>query len=409
MHIAMIHLSNNGFPPDIRIAKEARVLAAAGHNVTVCTKTTPTTTTGFDSFEPGINILRADVSPPPSWFQRRKANFSLRESWIKPVVEHFLDTCKPDVVHVHDFPYLPLVLDCTQPRGLPVVADFHENMPAAKRAWRSNLSTYRRLKASILFNYTLWQWHEKQALHKCERVIVVVPEGAERFAKYGISPDKVVLVSNTEDKTTFNFPQENASQEILDRYKDKWMVSYIGGIGPHRGWDTALEGAALATKRIPNFALTFVGAGEENAKMLRDRAELLGISDIVEIILWQPFDKVNSYIHASRVCLVPHNDFEHTHTTVPHKLFQYMVCKKPILVSDCRPLKRIVEETDSGFVFRANDPADFSNQLAFIHANEELAHSKAENGYKAALGPLAWKHDANRLVTLYKELDGQAS
>jgi len=405
MHIAMIHLSNNGFPPDIRIVKEARALAAAGHHITICTKKTTAHPEAAEVFEPGIDILRQEVTGPPSWFQRRRANFTLREAWVKPVVERFLDQCRPDIVHVHDFPYLPLVLDCTGPRGLRVVADFHENMPAAKRAWRSNLRPFMRLKAAILFNYPMWQWYEKEALKKCERVIVVVPEAAERFARYQIPPDMVTVVSNTEDETTFDFPAERASEEILKRYEARWMVSFVGGIGPHRGWDTALACAALAVRKIPNFLLTFVGADDSNAAMIRSRAEALGVSGAVEIINWQPFEKVSSYIHASRVCLVPHNDFEHTQTTVPHKLFQYMICEKPILVSDCRPLKRIVEDVDAGFVFKCNDPKDMCSQLECIHANPELARQRARNGRKAALGKYAWSHDAERLVTMYAELE----
>ncbi|WP_285906099.1 glycosyltransferase family 4 protein [Pseudodesulfovibrio pelocollis] len=404
MHIAMIHLSNNGFPPDIRIVKEARALAAAGHHITICTKKTADHPEESEAFEPGIDILRAEVTGPPSWFQKRRANFTLREAWVKPVVEQFLDRCRPDIVHVHDFPYLPLVLDCAGPRGLPVVADFHENMPAAKRAWRSNLRPLMRLKASILFNYPMWQWHEKKALKKCERVIVVVPEAAERFARYQIPSDMVTIVSNTEDETTFNYPAEQASEAILKRYEERWMVSFIGGIGPHRGWDTALECAALAVHTIPNFLLTFVGTDNSNAAMIRNRAKALGVSNAVETINWQPFESVNSYIHASRVCLVPHNDFEHTQTTVPHKLFQYMICEKPILVSDCRPLKRIVEDADAGFVFKCNDARDMCSQLEFIHANPELARLRARNGRKAALGKYAWSHDAERLVTMYAEL-----
>ena len=405
MRIAMIHLTGNGFPPDIRIEKEIRVLAAAGHAVTICTKSTSKHPETWETHAPGVEIFRLPVGGPPSWAAKRAANFTLRESWVRAAVESFLDKTAPDVVHVHDFPYLPLVLDCAEPRGLPVVADLHENMPAAKRAWRSNLSPYRRLKAAVLFNYPLWRWHERRALHRCARVIVVVPESADRFDGYGLPRDKVVIVSNTEDATTFDFPRNQADADVLARYADRWMVSYIGGIGPHRGWDTAMAGVARARRDIPDLTLAIVGAGEENARMLQARAEELDIADIVDIIPWQPFQMVNSYMHASRVCLVPHRDFEHTHTTVPHKLFQNMICAKPVLVSDCRPLKRIVEDAECGLVFRADDAADFADRLTALHgAAPETLEEMGTRGREAALGRYAWRHDAERLVELYRML-----
>lgn len=408
MRIAMIHLTGNGYPPDIRITKEVRVLAAAGHEIVICTKLRP----GQAEREqdgPGVDILRRPVSGPPSWWQKRKANFTLREAWVRPHVEAFLDQVRPDVVHVHDFPYLPLVLDCAEPRGIPVVADFHENMPAAKRAWRSNLSPYRRLKAAILFHYGLWRRQERLALERCVKAIVVVPEAAERFRRYGLPEDRHVIVSNTEDETTFAFDGSRADPAILERYRDQWMVTYVGGIGPHRGWDTTLAGIAAVRGRIPGLRLTIVGATAENEALLSARARELGIAGLVEIIPWQPFDAVNSFILASKVCLVPHNDFEHTHTTVPHKLFQYMICERPVLVSDCRPLQRIVEQTGSGYVFRAGDAEDFADRLVAIHADPAQAAQRARNGREAALGPYAWRHDAARLVGLYEELGRRAA
>ncbi len=409
MRIAMIHLTGNGYPPDIRIAKEARALTGAGHEVVICTKVSRPGQAEEEQVGPGLSILRLPVSGPPSWWQKRKANFTLREAWVRPQVEAFLDRVRPDVAHVHDFPHLPLVLDCAEPRGIPVVADFHENMPAAKRAWRSHLSPYRRLKAAILFHYGLWQRHERLALQRCAKVIVVVPEAAERFRGYGLPEDFHVIVSNTEDETTFDFDGQRADPAILERYSGQWMVTYVGGIGPHRGWETTLAGVAAARGRIPGLRLTIVGATAENEAMLRARAESLGIADLVDIIGWQPFHAVNSYILASRVCLVPHNDFEHTHTTVPHKLFQYMICERPVLVSDCRPLRRIAEETDGCFVFRAGDAEDFADRLVEIHADPALAAQRARRGREAALGPYAWRHDAARLLALYAELGRRAA
>ena len=55
----------------------------------------------------------------------------------------------------------------------------------------------------------------------------------------------------------------------------------------------------------------------------------------------------------------PHEDFEHTQTTVPHKLFQYMMGRKTVLVSDCAPLKRIIGDNEAGYVFKAGGSGFF--------------------------------------------------
>jgi len=114
---------------------------------------------------------------------------------------------------------------------------------------------------------------------------------------------------------------------------------------------------------------------------------------------------VNSYVMGSKVCLVPHNASEHTHTTIPHKLFQYMICGKPVLVSDCRPLARVVRRSGSGRIFTADDSDSFAEELVWMYHHENQVEQMGQNGRIAALGEFSWQHDARRLVGMYKDLD----
>ncbi len=119
---------------------------------------------------------------------------------------------------------------------------------------------------------------------------------------------------------------------------------------------------------------------------------------------WQPSGRARSYIAASSACLVPYSASEHTHTTVPHKLFQYMLAGKPVVVSDVRPLKRIIEETQAGLVFKADDPTSLAEALIALHKTPGLTERLGANGHRAAVGPYAWRHDARRLVEVYRSL-----
>ena len=141
---------------------------------------------------------------------------------------------------------------------------------------------------------------------------------------------------------------------------------------------------------------------------MRSRPFLIpSAEDCVELIEWVPFDKVNSYIAASRACLVPFESLRHTQASAPHKLFQYMLMEKPVVVSSCASLERIINETGAGLVFRAGDPADLARCLIQLFEDKDgLAERLARNGRKAALsGPYSWKTDARRLVEAYRSLE----
>ncbi len=86
-----------------------------------------------------------------------------------------------------------------------------------------------------------------------------------------------------------------------------------------------------------------------------------------------------------------------------------MICSKPVLVSSCRPLERIINETRSGLVFEANNSGSFARQLLYMHQHPDQLNEMGVNGHKAAMGPYAWRHDVARLVEMYNELEAVIS
>lgn len=407
MKIVMVLETVRGYPPDIRVEKEARALDDAGISVVVMCNHVA----GQPLEEPYLSrskIVRVPVRRPPLLRRCLDAWTMRRSEWRLPVEKVVADE-KPDAVHVHDLPLLPVVLSAIEPTGIPVVADFHENMPAAMRSYRSNDRWPMRLMRACLHNYRLMRFHEARAVRRCAAVVVVVPEASERIRSYGVDSDKIVLVSNTEDETTFPSDLTNADPAILDQYQGRWVASYIGGIGPHRGVDTAMRAVKPTVDKVPEFLLLIVGAKAEQQAQLAKTAKELGIEEHVSILGWQPASAVNSYVMASDACLVPHNDSEHTQTTIPHKLFQYMICGKPVIVSDCKPLARVVRECEAGLVFTAGDSASLSDRLVELRNGADDAVRYGQSGRASALGKFAWRHDARRLVELYQGLGAERS
>ena len=405
MRIGIVLVTGVPFPTDIRVEKEIKALCPDGHTINVLTMQIPDNAPEKEAFIKDCAHIYRTLPKKTGLFRRLWGKFRLvNPRWVKPI-EVFISETNPDVLHVHDLPMVPVTIEVAQRYNIPVVADLHENWPAMVQAWHSTSPFFTKLKNAVINNYYLMRLNEARYLKRCIRVIVVVPEAAERLSGYGVADNKIVVVSNTEDETTFSTSITEIEQEIIDRYHSEWMVSYIGGIGPHRGIDTVLRSLPYATSEIPKLKLVIVGAKEDNRQIILAEARKLGIENNIEVIDWIPFEKVTGYILASRVCLVPHNNFEHTQTTVPHKLFQYMISGKPVLVSDCRPLARIVRDTRSGLIFEANNSQDCANKLIEMYQNPDLIEEMGHNGRSAALGPYAWRNDAKKLVQTYREIE----
>jgi len=106
----------------------------------------------------------------------------------------------------------------------------------------------------------------------------------------------------------------------------------------------------------------------------------------------------------AQVGLVPHVKSAHTDSTVPHKLFQYMVRRLPVIVSNCTPLKRIVYSAGCGLVYQSGDSQSLADCLRDIHQDPVAAKKMGEAGYAAVKEKYNWEKAGECLLGVYDEL-----
>lgn len=409
MKIGMILLGHT-FPPDIRVDKELQALCGSGREIHLMTELGKDQKPLEIAYGGKGYIHRYSIKVRSALLRFvTGAYFHLiRREYVKHIAD-FIVQNDIQILHVHDLNFLPTVFYTIRKYkfDVKVVADLHENMPAAWVAYRSDNCWPLRLLRSIIYNYRIWKRAEKKCFLQCAAVIAVVPEAKKRMLEYGVDPKKIWVVSNTENQQTFPFSREQANAEIIQKYQDDFVISYIGGLGPHRGMQTLIKGFERIANEMPSARLLIVGAKQKDSvaiqKMLAKVKDPL-IRGRVEIIGWVPFSDVNSYVLASNICTVPHEDFEHTQTTIPHKLFQYMICRSPVLVSDCAPLKRIIGDNDAGYVFKAGDSASLASAVREMNSNWAEVKRRVEKAFDLAAGEYSWTRDAERLKKMYQEI-----
>ena len=254
----------------------------------------------------------------------------------------------------------------------------------------------------------VWRWKrlERMVLQRVDRIITVVDEAKEHYVNdCGIPPKKITVVMNAEDLEEFG--NLEIDESLVAKYKNDFVISYIGGFGPHRGIDTAIKSMPKVLEEIPDARLLLVGKGSgEFDKEMRELCKDLKVENNVVFTDWVDFRLVPSFIALSDVCLVPHHASGHTNTTIPHKLFQYMVMKKSIIVTDCRPLKRIVEECNCGLVIPSGDYIGMANAVIRLYEDKEYARKLGENGRRAVEEKYNWENEAKKLCELYSRLGG---
>ncbi len=390
-------LLDHTFPPDPRVANEARALAKGGHEVQILCLRHGAGQPESEEWE-GVRIRRVRIG---RWFHRKASAVSLElpayRWFIRSALARFVAEAGIEVLHVHDLPMVSEGLRAARGARIPLVADLHENWPAALK----NYGYARRFPGRILISPARWARHERKILPQADRIIVVIEEARERVAALGIARNRITVVRNTVEVDDFR--DFGIDDGILGRFRDRFVLSYLGGFERHRGIETAIEAMPAIVRVIPSALLLLIGTGS-TGPALRSLAARLGMGGSVIFEGYQPFRSFPSYIAASQVCLIPHLKNEHTDSTIPHKLFHYMLLGRPVITSDCLPLRRIVEETGCGIVYPSGDPEAFAAAVLRL-SDPALCGKLGEAGRSAVHETYNWSRDAATLLALYHELD----
>ena len=388
-------LSDNTFPPDIRVKKETIALINAGHKIILIARR-------------GANQVKEETIGGVHVF---RINYPLRTI---PLLGGFLyffiyrylllfriillsREYKIDVLHVHDLPYALTTCLAGKIMLKPVVFDMHEDYVGMIAGSMKRIKGPKRY-IMVLISKIL-ETEERICIALSTKILVVVEEEIERLCVTGVSFEKIEVIPNTVNLEELNYTDVGSHIG----FKNKFVISYTGGFSKHRGLDTLVKATPLILDEISNAHLLLVGDGvmeEPLLKLCKD----LHIEKNVTFTGWVPFEEAMSYIKISDLCAIPYHKTRQTNKSFPHKLSQYMCFGKPILVSDVKSLKRIVEETRCGIVFESGNSVDLAEKI--INAKKQgILNQLGMNGRIAAEKRYNWVNTSKKLVKLYGDLN----
>jgi len=304
------------------------------------------------------------------------------------------------IIHLHDL-YLFKAGIYTKKicnkRDIKLVGDLHENYIEAIKEYIHS----RRFLSNFIMNFKRWSKKEVKWIRQFDSVISVIEEAQSRLEKKGIEKEKIYLVPNYADMNELN--KLSINHNLYGYYKKYYNILYLGGINRHRGLTILIDAVKLLKNKINNLKCIIVGGGsfiDDIKKYVKD----LNLYSVVDILGGVPFNDIRNFIEISNICIIPHLKNSHTDTTIPHKLFQYMYFKKPVIVSDCIPLRRIVSDSQCGLVYESYNHNELSNNVIKLFNDSMLERDLGINGRKAVIEKYNWKISEDELTKLYRNL-----
>jgi glycosyltransferase involved in cell wall biosynthesis len=182
-------------------------------------------------------------------------------------------------------------------------------------------------------------------------------------------------------------------------------LMYLGDISEgRRGISLLIETLALLRHR----EATLLMVGEIDTPRTRARLEALiaerGLADRVCLVGAVPYREVTSHLRQAAVGLVPLRSIPRWQAAIPIKVFEYMACGVPFVVSDMPLLRQFVADVGAGLCVEPQSARAFAEAVDFLLDHPDEACRLGENGRRAFLDEYNWERESRALLDLYAEL-----
>lgn len=362
-HITSVHPSD-----DPRIFhKECVSLAKAGYDVTLVAP-------GGSRKEAGVTVIGCG-EVPTSRIERAL-------TYARHVVDVALSV-PAEIVHLHD-PELLLQVSRLRRAGRKVIFDSHEDY-GVKKAYLSGMT------AEVVRRTTLLV--ERHAGKKLSGLICCYDKTRERLAPY---VDAVAMI--------YNFPivEEVEETEPLTPVESPFVIGYAGGIKPMWHLDTLLK----AVEPLEGVSVRMAGIPEEGyLEELRKSAGWQRVAYKGRL----PFSNVQDEIYAPAqlgVALLDYipayNDKEGSLSNT--KLFEVMEAGLPIVATDFRVWREVIEGNHCGICVDPRDPHAVREAIEQLRDHPERAREMGQNARRAVRTQYNWAQEERKLLALYRQV-----
>ncbi|MGB0177794.1 MAG: glycosyltransferase, partial [Owenweeksia sp.] len=211
------------------------------------------------------------------------------------------------------------------------------------------------------------------------------------YDDYGVVAEVVRNISDSK------LPEARKTRSALGIPQDAYVLINQGsGINTDRGMEEAFE----ALKEMDNTILMLVGKGDV-MPLLKEKARKEGLENKVLFIPPQPYLEMLQYtLNADCGLSLDKGTNLNYRYSLPNKLFDYVKCHIPVLVSDVVEVSSVVRKYNIGEVVTNHQPKTICEGIASIRQNGKGFYQPGLD--KAALEN-NWEQERQKLVEIFRK------
>ncbi len=269
-------------------------------------------------------------------------------SWVAP---------KVDVIHVYQ-----LVTVGGAARLLSLLRRIPMTMEV-QDLWPETLSATGMVDAGLLLRLLNWI---SNCVYRGATLVRVISNGfRDTLVTRGVSEERISVIPNWVD-TDLYFPAPvDDALAMTSGMNGRFNVVFAGAIGLAQHLATVVDAAALLeTEESIQFVIIGDGAELSNLKSKVAKKKLSNFLFIDR----QPTSEMSRYYALSDVLLLHLRSSPLFKMTIPHKVYSYLACGKPILAAIEGEAADVVTEAGAGFACPSENAVAMVEKIRQLHA-----------------------------------------
>jgi glycosyltransferase involved in cell wall biosynthesis len=191
--------------------------------------------------------------------------------------------------------------------------------------------------------------------------------------EYSLPSEKVEVLPVGFDDDLFR-PSAAAEKENL------FTVLFFGSFLPLHGVDCILKAANIISSKNPSIQFRLIGSGQ-TLLLAKNLASKLSSSNVI-FEDWLPLGALPQKIASSDICLGIFGRTEKAGRVVPHKIFQAMGMKKPVITGQAPAVEDFFSHRENIFLVQESRPDLLAQAILELKRDEDLREGIAEKGYQ---------------------------
>jgi glycosyltransferase involved in cell wall biosynthesis len=260
------------------------------------------------------------------------------------------------------------------------------------------------LKNKIIIK--LAYWFEAFLYKKAKKINVLTPAFKDKLiSEKNVPSDKVVMIPNAAD---FSLSEELLASFDINQFKKeqnldgKFIITYVGAHGVANHLIQVVETAEIL-RGYSDILFLLIGDGMQK-QMLKDETLKRGLTNII-FIDSVPKRDVFKYILASDLGSSILKKVDTFKTVYSNKTFDYMACKKPILMLIDGVSRKLVEDAECGMYVEPENANLFAKAvLKYYKEGESTLKREGENGYRFAKNNFDRKVLATKYLSILQSI-----